>query len=195
MPWAQVILCMVCVSGGKWEFEFAVKFYPPDPTILKESLTRYGPEPMMTGLVHERWLCFSALCYPIPYTTLHKFGIFWYCFLGVISTHPFHTFFWVWMCVCTTLHKFGVFWCYSSGVMPIHSFHKLFLVCVCVTIKYSGLPPCVVIVQELCESWGGHPGLAVLTSLLVSVDIKLYWTMLRHWSQLVPSMSTDIWGH
>ena len=30
------------------------------------------------------------------------------------------------------------------------------------------------IVQELCESRGGRPGLAVLTSLLVSVDIKLY---------------------
>ena len=42
------------------------------------------------------------------------------------------------------------------------------------------------IVQELCESRGGRPGLSVLTSLLVSVDVKLYWTMLRHWSQLVP---------
>ena len=52
-----------------------------------------------------------------------------------------------------------------------------------------------VIVQELCESRGGRPGLSVLTSLLVSVDVKLYWTMLRHWSQLVPNMSTDIWGH
>ena len=51
------------------------------------------------------------------------------------------------------------------------------------------------IVQELCESQGGRPGLSVLTSLLVSVDVKLYWTMLRHWSQLVPNMSTDIWGH
>ena len=30
------------------------------------------------------------------------------------------------------------------------------------------------IVQELCESHGGHPGLSVLTSLLVSVDVKLY---------------------
>ena len=40
-----------------------------------------------------------------------------------------------------------------------------------------------------------HPGLFVLMSLLVSVDVKLYWTMLRHWSQLVPNMSTDIWGH
>ena len=38
------------------------------------------------------------------------------------------------------------------------------------------------IVPELCESRGGRPGLAVLTSLLVSVDVKLYRTMLRHWS-------------
>ena len=30
------------------------------------------------------------------------------------------------------------------------------------------------IVQELCESRGGRPGLAVLTSLMVSVDVKLY---------------------
>ena len=29
------------------------------------------------------------------------------------------------------------------------------------------------IVQELCESRGGHPGLSVLTSLLVSVDVKI----------------------
>ena len=29
-------------------------------------------------------------------------------------------------------------------------------------------------------------------SFLVSVDVKLYRTMLRHWSQLVPSMSADI---
>ena len=32
----------------------------------------------------------------------------------------------------------------------------------------------VIIVQELCESRGGHPGLSVLTSLMVSVDVKLY---------------------
>ena len=35
----------------------------------------------------------------------------------------------------------------------------------------SPLPP---IVQELCESRGGRPGLSVLTSLLVSVDVKIY---------------------
>ena len=31
-----------------------------------------------------------------------------------------------------------------------------------------------IIVQELCESRGGRPGLSVLTSLLVSVDVELY---------------------
>ena len=30
-----------------------------------------------------------------------------------------------------------------------------------------------VIVQELCESRDGRPGLSVLTSLLVSVDVKI----------------------
>ena len=50
----------------------------------------------------------------------------------------------------------------------------------------------VFIVQELCESRGGRPGLSVLTSLLVSVDVKIYCTVLRHWSQLVPNMSHDI---
>ena len=30
------------------------------------------------------------------------------------------------------------------------------------------------IVQELCESRGGRPGLSVQTSLLVSVDVKNY---------------------
>ena len=33
---------------------------------------------------------------------------------------------------------------------------------------------CFGIIQELCESRGGRPGLSVLTSLLVSVDVKLY---------------------
>ena len=51
------------------------------------------------------------------------------------------------------------------------------------------------IVRELCESRGGRPGLSVLARFMVSVDVKLYWTMLRHWSQFVPNMSTDIRGH
>ena len=54
----------------------------------------------------------------------------------------------------------------------------------------SLFPPPSYIVQELCESRGGRPGLSVLTSLLASADVKFYWTMLRHWSQLVPNMST-----
>ena len=32
----------------------------------------------------------------------------------------------------------------------------------------------MLIVQELCESRGGRPGLSVLTNLLVSVDVKNY---------------------
>ena len=50
-------------------------------------------------------------------------------------------------------------------------------------------------VQELCECRGGRPGLSVLMNLTVSVDVKQHWTMLRHWSQFVPNMSTDIRGH
>ena len=59
----------------------------------------------------------------------------------------------------------------------------------------SSLDSLWIIVQELCESRGGHPGLSVLTSLLVFLDVKNYWTVPRRWSQLVPNMSTDIWGH
>ena len=59
-------------------------------------------------------------------------------------------------------------------------------------IKHQFIIKSPVIVQELCESRGGRPGLSVLTSLLVSVDVKIYCTVLRHWSQLVPNMSHDI---
>ena len=59
----------------------------------------------------------------------------------------------------------------------------------------SSSAPKNTIVQELCESRGGRPGLSVLASLMVSVDVRLYWTMLQHWSQLVPNMSIDIRGH
>ena len=59
-------------------------------------------------------------------------------------------------------------------------------------IKPENDPRKQVIVQELCESRGGRPGLSVLTSLLVSVDVKIYCTVLRHWSRLVPNMSADI---
>ena len=45
----------------------------------------------------------------------------------------------------------------------------------CVFIHASNLLVLpLLIVQELCESRGGSPGLSVLTSLLVSVDVKLY---------------------
>ena len=66
-------------------------------------------------------------------------------------------------------------------MVPFSELHKL-------AVLYTVL----LIVQELCESRGGRPGLSVLTSLLVSVDVKIYCTVLRHWSQLVPNMSHDI---
>ena len=40
--------------------------------------------------------------------------------------------------------------------------------------KCSTFSDLVHIVQELCESRGGRPGQSVLTSLLVSMDVKLY---------------------
>ena len=44
------------------------------------------------------------------------------------------------------------------------------------TLAITGFVPAPIfhIVQELCESRGGRPGLSVLTSLLVSVDVNLY---------------------
>ena len=72
----------------------------------------------------------------------------------------------------------------------LHMSPKRFAV---VTISSTSLCFCAASrVQELCESRGGRPGLSVLMNLTVSVDVKQYWTMLRHWSQLVPNMSTDI---
>ena len=52
------------------------------------------------------------------------------------------------------------------------------------------LHPFQIWVQQLCESQGGCPGLSVLMSLMVSMDVKQYWTVLWHWSQFVPNMST-----
>ena len=55
--------------------------------------------------------------------------------------------------------------------------------CVKVEVAVLGSPSIIVlvvsvdvrlIVQELCESRGGRPGLSVLTSLLASVDVKNY---------------------
>ena len=60
--------------------------------------------------------------------------------------------------------------------------------------KTKALSAPVLIFQELCESRGGRPGLSVLTSLMFSVHVKLYWTMLRYWSQLVPNMSADMFS-
>ena len=34
-------MLFVCILGGPWVFAFEVKFYPPDPSVLQEDLTRY----------------------------------------------------------------------------------------------------------------------------------------------------------
>ena len=52
---------------------------------------------------------------------------------------------------------------------PVISGNRLFAI----YAVFLRLSVCL-IVQELCESRGGRPGLSVLTSLLVSVDVKIY---------------------
>ena len=54
----------------------------------------------------------------------------------------------------------------KNKVHTLYQSHSL-SVSVCVSVKVC-LSVC------LCESQGGRPGLSVLTSLLVSVDVKLY---------------------
>ena len=54
---------------------------------------------------------------------------------------------------------------YITGVSTV--FHLLYA---CINIHV--LTPHIV--QELCESRGGCPGLSVLTNLLVSVDVRNY---------------------
>ena len=57
--------------------------------------------------------------------------------------------------------------CFSDTVILLHADVET-----AILAKYTSC--WAVIVQELCESRGGRPGLSVLTSLLVSVDVKIY---------------------
>ena len=61
------------------------------------------------------------------------------------------------------------------------------VLCVCTVIYVPASLQNLPRAQDLCESRGGHPGLSVLTSLMVFMDVKEYWTMLTHWSQLIPN--------
>ena len=63
---------------------------------------------------------------------------------------------------------------HSTSVTP--SLISLMVSVVSVDVKHHVylLTSVTHIVQELCESRGGRPGLSVLTSLLVSVDVKNY---------------------
>ena len=58
--------------------------------------------------------------------------------------------------------------CNVCVVVTVTHFLCLVYVVVIVTLCLG------LVVQELCESRGGRPGLSVLTSLLVSVDVKNY---------------------
>ena len=69
-------------------------------------------------------------------------------------------------------------WLVGKSAFGCFGQHSMFL-----GALFSGLPtglyncrsmvlPCIV--QELCESRSGRPGLSVLTRLLISVDVKLY---------------------
>ena len=104
-----------------------------------------------------------------------------------------YIFIYIYICFTTTLHiDGGVFLlCFNKGQIVRLGF-CLKSLSLSITIKVQSNSLSGNIVQELCESRGGRPGLSVLTSLLVSVDVKIYCTVLRHWSQLVPNMSHDI---
>ena len=95
------------------------------------------------------------------------------------------------------VHYYYYYYFYAVSLLTIKynspAQHVLF-VHVLVFLKYPQVHS-MFRVQELRESRGGHPGLSIPTSLTVSVNVKQHWTMLRHWSQFVPNMSTDIQGH
>ena len=73
----------------------------------------------------------------------------------------------LWFCFQSMLHV-SVIWftLYTCSLV-------LFSVYACSLILYT-LYARSFIVQELCESRDGRPGLSVVTSLLISVDVKLY---------------------
>ena len=72
------------------------------------------------------------------------------------------------VCVCTCMCLY-VYVCAHVFQLDI-----IDLVCISelMTISYKDIY--IFIIQELCESRGGRPGLSVLTSLLASVDVKIY---------------------
>ena len=104
-------------------------------------------------------------------------------------------YFFIHVFVCLFVWFLGWGWGGALAFMKKTGVWGSILLTIYVLVYYILFVFCFFIVQELCESWGGRPGLSVLMSLLVSVDVNNYWTVLQHWSQLVPSMSTDIWGH
>ena len=66
------------------------------------------------------------------------------------------------------------FHCLLCAAVDLYEVGYKLLPVACCGLYEVGYKLLCIIVQELCESRGGRPGLSVLTSLLVSVDVKLY---------------------
>ena len=73
-----------------------------------------------------------------------------------------------WLCVCVCVCVCFLQFC--------GSLQQFGVICESVSVcnKWGFFATVSLIVQERCESRGGRPGLAVLTSLLVSMDVKNY---------------------
>ena len=77
-------------------------------------------------------------------------------------------------------------WMFSSSYLVKNEhgnpYFSLLLYCILLytgssSVNWLAVSCICVIVQKLCESRGGRPRLSVLTRLLVSVDVKNYWTV------------------
>ena len=94
------------------------------------------------------------------------------------------------MCICTLCLSYCTLHVTLSILFRVCARHSIFYVSF--TCYYFGRLVCSCLqARELCTS----RGLSVITSFVVSVDVKQYWTILTHWSQLVSNMSADIRGH
>ena len=89
-------------------------------------------------------------------------------------------------CTCNTWSRLGVGWaaCVWDDIIKDSIIKLKFL------YFSSDWVPTGAVWKSKWPSW-----VSILMSLTVSVDVKQHWTMLRHWSQFVPNMATDIRGH
>ena len=67
--------------------------------------------------------------------------------------------------------KISLFLPHSSGLGPRGRHHPSSGTIITIKVYIKRV---LSVLEELCESRGGRPGLSVLTSLMVSVDVKQY---------------------